>query len=108
MRFLIDANLPPALADWLAAAGHDALHVDDILAAPALDDAIWRVASSDTRILVTKDADFVLLAERQPGPQVVWIRCGNLTLTPFRAWFLARAPAMIALLDLGEIVVELR
>ena len=29
MRFVIDAQLPPALARWLAAQGHEAEHVGD-------------------------------------------------------------------------------
>ena len=29
MRFLVDAQLPPALALWLAAMGHEADHVAD-------------------------------------------------------------------------------
>ena len=29
MRFLVDAQLPPALARWLVAAGHEAEHVGD-------------------------------------------------------------------------------
>jgi predicted nuclease of predicted toxin-antitoxin system len=30
MRFLVDAQLPPALARWLAAQGHEAAHVGDL------------------------------------------------------------------------------
>lgn len=30
MRFLVDAQLPPALCGWLRARGHDAVHVVDI------------------------------------------------------------------------------
>lgn len=30
MRFLIDAQLPVALARWLAAGGHEAAHVGDL------------------------------------------------------------------------------
>jgi predicted nuclease of predicted toxin-antitoxin system len=30
VRFLIDAQLPPALARYLAALGHDAKHVSDV------------------------------------------------------------------------------
>jgi predicted nuclease of predicted toxin-antitoxin system len=30
MRFLVDAQLPPALARWLAEKGHDARHVADV------------------------------------------------------------------------------
>jgi predicted nuclease of predicted toxin-antitoxin system len=29
MRFLVDAQLPPALARWLAGKGHEAEHVAD-------------------------------------------------------------------------------
>jgi len=27
MKFIVDAQLPPSLADWLALKGHDAVHV---------------------------------------------------------------------------------
>lgn len=30
MRFLVDAQLPPALARWIAAQGHEARHVADL------------------------------------------------------------------------------
>lgn len=30
MRFLVDAQLPPALARWLCANGHEAVHVGDL------------------------------------------------------------------------------
>jgi predicted nuclease of predicted toxin-antitoxin system len=37
MRFLIDAQLPPALARWLSSAGHDSEQVADIGLAGARD-----------------------------------------------------------------------
>jgi predicted nuclease of predicted toxin-antitoxin system len=40
MRFLVDAQLPAALARWLAAEGHRAEHVADIGLAGALDKEI--------------------------------------------------------------------
>jgi predicted nuclease of predicted toxin-antitoxin system len=30
VKFLVDANLPPALAQWLASEGHEARHVADL------------------------------------------------------------------------------
>jgi predicted nuclease of predicted toxin-antitoxin system len=30
MRFLLDMNLSPAMADWLRREGHDAVHARDI------------------------------------------------------------------------------
>ena len=37
MRFLVDAQLPPALARWLAGRGHTAEHVADLMMAGASD-----------------------------------------------------------------------
>jgi predicted nuclease of predicted toxin-antitoxin system len=46
MQFLIDAQLPPALARWLSSAGHHAEHVADIGLAGARDGEIWAYALS--------------------------------------------------------------
>ncbi len=108
MRFLIDANLPPALAQWLVARGHDASHCAEVLSPHADDGAIWSHAKALGAIVVTKDQDFIDIAVRSPEARVVLVRCGNLKLSAFEAWFLARAPAMEQLLQLGEAVVELR
>ena len=80
MRFLIDAQLPPALAQQLAARGHQAEHVSRVGLRGASDDAIWQYAARAGAILLTKDEDFVALAEKESsGPQVVWVRLGNVT-----------------------------
>lgn len=42
MRFLVDAQLPPALARLLASHGHVAEHVADIGLRDADDSPIWR------------------------------------------------------------------
>jgi hypothetical protein len=44
MRFLVDAQLPPALGRWLAEAGHEAKHVEDVGLRDAEDSPIWRYA----------------------------------------------------------------
>jgi uncharacterized protein with PIN domain len=58
MRFLVDAQLPPALARWLAAEGHEAEHVSDCGLSGAADPAIWDHAASVDAVIVTKDEDF--------------------------------------------------
>ena len=78
MHFLVDAQLPPALARWLANEGHPAEHVADHNMATASDVAIWRLAIQIGAVIVTKDEDCVRLrGGAETGPQVVWIRLPN-------------------------------
>ena len=78
MKFLVDANLPPAFTGWLVFNGHEAQHVSDVGLASASDRAIWRYACDHDACIVTKDEDFVLMqAIDRLGPGVVWIRIGN-------------------------------
>ena len=44
MDFLVDAQLPPGLARWLADQGHSAQHVNDLGLAGAEDSVIWNHA----------------------------------------------------------------
>jgi len=83
VKFLVDANLPPALARWIEALGHEAIYVEDVLSSPILDGTIWRYAVANGCVIVSKDSDFVDLSARPTGPQVVWVRCGNLKLRIF-------------------------
>jgi predicted nuclease of predicted toxin-antitoxin system len=107
VNFLIDANLPPALARWLATMGHEAAHVDDLFPPPAMDEAIWLYAIARNLIVITKDSDFVAPGGAPRAPAVVWIRCGNLSLGRFRQWFEERAPELFDLLEAGEVLIEL-
>lgn len=80
MRFLIDANLPPALCIWLADRGHKAFAVRDVGLRDAEDDALWRWAVANEAAIVSKDEDFPERRSRAPsGPQIVWVRIGNAT-----------------------------
>ncbi len=54
MRFVLDAQLPPALAAWLVAEGHDAVHVFALGLTRAGDATIWQHARETDAIIVTK------------------------------------------------------
>lgn len=58
MRFLVDANLSPRLADLLRAAGHDATHVRSLRLQDADDEVIFARAVDDGSVLVSEDTDF--------------------------------------------------
>ena len=107
MRFLIDAQLPPSLADRLRDAGHEAEHVNLIGLGAARDREIWTYARSKGAVIVTKDQDFADLARSErKGAAVVWVRIGNATSV---ALWRALEPVMPEILDglgRGETLIE--
>jgi predicted nuclease of predicted toxin-antitoxin system len=106
---LIDAQLPPALAQWLAGAGFEAQAVREIGLREAEDNAIWRHAQANGFVIVTKDEDFALRAQTmEHGPCVVWLRVGNTSNAALRAWFIPRVPQIAAFLKQGMRLVEIR
>ncbi|MFA7235503.1 MAG: DUF5615 family PIN-like protein [Phycisphaeraceae bacterium] len=68
MKFLIDNQLPLQLAEHLRHRGHDCLHVLELELDEANDAAIWSCAERDERIVVSKDDDFIFLANRKLSP----------------------------------------
>lgn len=76
MRFLLDENLSHRVCAELQAAGHDAVHVDDIGLASTDDDVILARARDEGRVLVSCDHDFVqmLFASGEAGPSLVLTR----------------------------------
>ena len=78
MKFLIDNQLPKALAEHLSKRGHDCQHVLDAGFAKASDIAVCRYAEAQERILITKDEDSLYLANRPKSAiRLVWVRLGN-------------------------------
>jgi predicted nuclease of predicted toxin-antitoxin system len=76
VKFLIDNNLSPLLADALKAAGHDSVHLRDRGMQAATDHAVLEHARADERILVSADTDFGGLLARSgtSTPSVILIR----------------------------------
>ena len=108
MRFLVDAQLPPALARWLTARGEEADHVLDLGLLGANDDEIWRVASERGAVIVSKDEDFALRAQlRSGGPQVVWVRSGNVRNVELLRQWTELWPALDEALRRGEPLLEI-
>jgi predicted nuclease of predicted toxin-antitoxin system len=81
MKFLVDAQLPRRMADWLRAALHDAIHTFDLPDGNRSSDAkIIAEADAQSRVVITKDADFVnshLLSGRPA--KLLLISSGNLS-----------------------------
>jgi predicted nuclease of predicted toxin-antitoxin system len=54
VKFLVDNQLPVALARWLGGRGHDAVHV--LWSGQTDDRTLWDAAIAEGRIVVSKDA----------------------------------------------------
>jgi predicted nuclease of predicted toxin-antitoxin system len=94
LKFLIDAQLPKRAVRWLTNAGCDALHT---LTLPngnrTVDANITDIADEQSRIVVTKDADFVdshMLNGR--ASKLLLISTGNITNTELEALFVPLIP----------------
>jgi predicted nuclease of predicted toxin-antitoxin system len=107
LLYLIDAQLPPALAEAMRRAGYDAAHVAEFGMANATDGAIWDEAISRSAILVTKDRDFSLLrAAKRQGPIVLWVRVGNIDNRALVRQFMGAMPQIVEAIARGEAVIE--
>ena len=108
MKFLVDAQLPIALARWLSACGHVALHVSDVDMSSADDDAIWDFAATEQAVIMTKDEDFATRRVlSQDGPVIVWVRLGNSRNAVLIGWLERGLPFVIEAIERGETLIEL-
>jgi predicted nuclease of predicted toxin-antitoxin system len=105
---LIDNQLPVALARRLGELGHDVQHVVQVGLDEAADVDVWRRATADRRVVVSKDEDFVYLANRS-GDQgrLIWVRLGNCRRAALIDAFERALPAIEEALGSGQRIVEL-
>jgi predicted nuclease of predicted toxin-antitoxin system len=78
VKFLVDNQLPAALAQYLRKRGFDCQHVLDIGLAEASAADICRHAVGDERVIISKDQDFLYLANQpETDIKLIWVRLGN-------------------------------
>jgi predicted nuclease of predicted toxin-antitoxin system len=109
LKFLVDNQLPSALARFLAGVGTEAVHVLDLGLAQSGDAELWSFAVANKFVLISKDHDFLHFLERTaPHGQLIWVRVGNcrrqaLLEVVERVW-----PETLALVTAGERLIEIR
>ncbi len=109
MKFWVDAQLPPLLAEWLSKNhGVEALSLRDIGLRDATDDEIFLAAQQAHIVMISKDSDFVELVSRHGSPpQLLWVTCGNVTNRRLQEVFAKTFPDALALLAAGQAIVEI-
>ena len=109
MKFWIDAQLPPTLADWLSEQFMvEAIALRDIGLRDADDTEIFEQARLQNAIVITKDSDFVDLVLRLgTPPQILWITCGNASNQHLRELLSVTFKNAHQMLVNGELIVEI-
>ena len=109
MKFIVDNQLPMALCRYLASRGCASAHVEEVGLARASDSEIWRYASENECIVISKDEDFLYLANAsETHARLIWVRLGNCRTTVLLTALERMWPRILASLEAGERIVELR
>ena len=108
MKFLIDNQLPRALARLLKNLGHQGVHVLEFGLAQENDRAIWAYAAQNGFVIVSKDADFADLAVLDPNRvRIVWVRIRNCRTAALLESFDNALDTIERELNAGESLIEL-
>jgi predicted nuclease of predicted toxin-antitoxin system len=76
VKFLVDQNRSPALAERLRDAGHDAVHTMELGLERAEDDELLLLAREEQRVVISGDTDFgaLLALANATSPSVILFR----------------------------------
>lgn len=86
----------------------ECLPVRDLNLQRTSDREIFAAARRASVVVMTKDSDFVELLEKHGAPpQVVLVTCGNTSNARLRRLVQVAWPAVLAMLERGEALVEL-
>ena len=109
MNFLVDNQLPPALARFIESEFKaNALHVADLGLRDASDAEVWRYASAKDLILISKDEDFAHMILYRPTAKLIWIRVGNCRRMFLMDLFRGTWPRIVERLASGDSLIEIR
>ncbi len=109
MKFLIDANLPMTLKNWLIDRGHDAIHTRDLPEKNLTEDIdIIRIADEQSRIVTSKDSDFQKYHILTNRPErILMITTGNIVNKELMKLFEQNFDTIESAFASGSKVVEL-
>jgi len=81
VKFIVDAQLPKSLSDYLNGKGYDSIHTIELPKKNNTKDSqITQISLQEKRIVVSKDIDFLesFLVKSEPA-KLILIRTGNIS-----------------------------
>jgi predicted nuclease of predicted toxin-antitoxin system len=107
MKFLIDAQLPPALKFVFLDRGYEAYHTLDLPRRnDTSDQEILVLAEKEKYVVITKDKDFYnsFILKRQPQ-KLILVRVGNIRIKDLKAIFENNFDKLLHLLNYKDLVI---
>jgi predicted nuclease of predicted toxin-antitoxin system len=106
MKFIVDAQLPYRLKNWLSAQGFDAIHTKDLPEANETEDLSVAVAAEkENRTVITKDSDFLKLHILKGKPRkLLLITTGNIVNKELLILFERNFETALKLFDSFDVV----
>ena len=108
MKFLVDAHFPKKLANWLIENGDDAVHTLDLPKKNNTSDIeIIDKADAESRIIITKDNDFIQFRIVVGKPKrLLMVTTGNIVNKDLISLFERNFPAVKNLFEKGKKVIS--
>lgn len=106
MKFLVDAQLPRRLCDLIVYKGFDSIHTFQLPCQNnTTDEEIIRIANEEQRVVITKDADFLVSKILSNKPQkLVLIKLGNASNNELLRIFSTHFSNIVLSLEKNDIV----
>lgn len=108
MKFIVDAQLPKRLCNWIQEEGHDVVHTLDLPEQNLTEDGvIIRLSMEQKRVVISKDSDFYesYIIKGEPH-KLLMITTGNIVNRKLLELFQKNFPKICQLLE-NNTVVEL-
>lgn len=110
MTFWVDAHISPSICLWINEKfpGTKASSLRSLGLRDASDFRVYTEAKEKKVVLISKDADFQKLIQKNgPPPSLIWLTCGNTSNERLKTILSFALPKALALLEKGEFVVEI-
>jgi len=109
MKFIVDAQLPEKLKDWLSGYGVDVKHTNDLSFKERTPDMeIIKLCSQEERVVITKDTDFFKYHLIHGEPErILIIATGNIRNSELFELFENNFPMIFKQFESGDKIVEL-
>ena len=109
MKIWLDAQLSPAMAEWISDNFEvTAFSLRDLGLRDATDSDIFFAAKKQDTIVMTKDSDFIKLLEQNGAPpKVIWLTCGNTSNARLKQILFITLKKALDFLESGEQLVEI-